>query len=84
MHDLNLDAMHAPEFPEYVNTAPVVVAAGEFAVGMEFNSREAVIASVKEYTIRRGVDYRVYESKPTTFYAKCDVEDILQYDLQHI
>ncbi|RYR65306.1 hypothetical protein Ahy_A03g011244 [Arachis hypogaea] len=58
MHALNLDAMHAPEFPEYVNTAPAVVATGEFAVGMEFNSREAVTASVKEYTIRRGVDYR--------------------------
>ncbi|XP_016168933.1 uncharacterized protein LOC107611532 [Arachis ipaensis] len=50
--------MHAPEFSEYVNTAPAVVAAGEFVVGIEFNSREAVIASVKEYTIRRGVDYR--------------------------
>ncbi|XP_025638483.1 uncharacterized protein [Arachis hypogaea] len=71
MHALNLDAMHAPEFSEYVNTAPVIVAAGEFAVGMEFNSREVVIPSVKEYTIRRGVDYRVYESEPTTFYAKC-------------
>ncbi|RYQ93167.1 hypothetical protein Ahy_B09g099449 [Arachis hypogaea] len=70
MHALNLDAMHAPEFSEYVNTAPAVIAAGEFAVGMEFNSKEAVIASVKEYTIRRGVDYKVYESEPTTFYAK--------------
>ncbi|RYR48501.1 hypothetical protein Ahy_A07g034523 [Arachis hypogaea] len=57
MHALNLDAMHAPEFSKYVNTVPTVVADGEFAVGMEFNSREAVIASVKEYTIRRGVDY---------------------------
>ncbi|RYR20117.1 hypothetical protein Ahy_B03g065202 [Arachis hypogaea] len=71
MHALNLDAMHAPEFPEYVNTAPAVVATSEFAVGMEFNSREAVTKSVKEYTIRREVDYRVYESEPTTFYAKC-------------
>ncbi|RYR16543.1 hypothetical protein Ahy_B04g073589 [Arachis hypogaea] len=71
MHALNLDVMHAPEFPEYVNTAPAVVAASEFAVGMEFNSREAVIALIKEYTIRRGFDYRAYESEPTTFYAKC-------------
>ncbi|RYR04492.1 hypothetical protein Ahy_B06g084232 [Arachis hypogaea] len=37
---------------------PTVVADGESAVGMEFNSREAVIASIKEYTIRREVDYR--------------------------
>ncbi|XP_057733903.1 uncharacterized protein LOC130949097 [Arachis stenosperma] len=55
---------------------------GEFAIGMEFSSREAVMMAVKDYTIRRGVDYerlyhrrgvdyRVYESEPLTFYAKC-------------
>ncbi|KAL4356508.1 hypothetical protein AHAS_Ahas09G0093700 [Arachis hypogaea] len=79
MHALNLDAMHVLKFSEYVNTDnfvvvvvfPTVVADGEFAVGMDFNSREAVIASAKEYTIRREVDYRVYESEPITFYAKC-------------
>ncbi|RYQ93033.1 hypothetical protein Ahy_B09g099295 [Arachis hypogaea] len=48
-----------------------VVADGDFTVGMEFSSREAVIKAIKDYTIRRGVDYRVYESEPTTFYAKC-------------
>ncbi|XP_072059669.1 uncharacterized protein [Arachis hypogaea] len=48
-----------------------IVADGEFAVGMEFGSREAVIKAIKEYTIRRSVDYRVYESEPLTFYAKC-------------
>ncbi|XP_057740123.1 uncharacterized protein LOC130957273 [Arachis stenosperma] len=58
MHALNLNVIHAPKFPEYVNIAPTVVADGEFAVGMEFNSIETIIASVKEYTIRRGVDYR--------------------------
>ncbi|XP_015955066.1 uncharacterized protein LOC107479447 [Arachis duranensis] len=71
MRSLDLGAMHAPEFPEYMNTAPPVVADGEFTVGMEFSSREAVIKAMKDYTIRRGVDYRVYESEPTTFYAKC-------------
>ncbi|POO76338.1 hypothetical protein C1T30_43760, partial [Bacillus sp. MBGLi97] len=48
-----------------------VVIDGEFVVGMEFNSREAVIAAVKEYIIQRGVDYRVYESEPIIFYVKC-------------
>ncbi|XP_057719389.1 uncharacterized protein LOC130933793 [Arachis stenosperma] len=102
MRSLDLEAMHTPEFPEYMNAdlsvsmtnrlgsgqiGPVqtkpdrlkpnrtaeltVVADGEFMVGMEFNSREAVIKTMKDYTIRRGVDYRVYESEPTTFYAKC-------------
>ncbi|XP_052114167.1 uncharacterized protein LOC127745470 [Arachis duranensis] len=40
-------------------------------MGMEFSSREAVIKAMKDYTIRRGIDYRVYESEPTIFYAKC-------------
>ncbi|RYR39808.1 hypothetical protein Ahy_A09g045406 [Arachis hypogaea] len=32
---------------------------------------EAVIMVMKDYVIRRGVDYRVYKSEPLTFYAKC-------------
>ncbi|RYQ99741.1 hypothetical protein Ahy_B07g087735 [Arachis hypogaea] len=134
MRSLDLEAMHAPEFPQYVNAGSIgpagstglasgpdrpdrpvrpdralgsdllvrldrpirltdrfdrtvgsdnskicdVIAAelplmpdGEFTVGMEFSSREAVIKAIKDYTIRRGVDYRVHESEPTTFYAKC-------------
>ncbi|MED6184931.1 hypothetical protein PIB30_052199 [Stylosanthes scabra] len=50
---------------------PPVVTDGEFSVGMKFNSREDVIKVVKEYTIQRGVDYSVFESELTTFYAKC-------------
>ncbi|XP_057740424.1 uncharacterized protein LOC130957597 [Arachis stenosperma] len=48
-----------------------LVADGEFTVGMEFSSREAVIRAMKEYVIQRSVDYRVYESELLTFYAKC-------------
>ncbi|RYR25393.1 hypothetical protein Ahy_B02g059109 [Arachis hypogaea] len=44
---------------------------GEFTVGMKFNSKEAIIKAMKDYTISRGVDYQVHESEPTTFYAKC-------------
>ncbi|RYR28686.1 hypothetical protein Ahy_B01g052839 [Arachis hypogaea] len=72
MRVLDLEAMHVPEFPEYMTTTEIpIVADGEFAVGIEFSSREAVIKAIKEYTIRRSVDYRVYESEPLTFYAKC-------------
>ncbi|RYR34671.1 hypothetical protein Ahy_A10g049659 [Arachis hypogaea] len=71
MRVLDLEAMHVPEFPDYINTEIPVVADGEFAVGMEFSSRDAVVKAIKEYTIRRSVDYRVYESEPLTFYAKC-------------
>nr|XP_029148359.1 uncharacterized protein LOC114925231 [Arachis hypogaea] len=71
MRVLDLEAMHAPEFPEYMSAEIPMVADGEFAIGMEFSSREAVMMTMKDYTIRRGVDYRVYESEPLTFYAKC-------------
>ncbi|RYR13977.1 hypothetical protein Ahy_B04g070687 isoform A [Arachis hypogaea] len=71
MRVLDLEAMHAPEFPEYMTAEVPMVADGEFVVGMEFSSREAVIKAIKDYTIRRSVDYRVYESEPLTFYAKC-------------
>ncbi|RYR40954.1 hypothetical protein Ahy_A09g046696 [Arachis hypogaea] len=71
MRVLDLEAMHVLEFPEYMSVEISIVADGEFAVGMEFNFREAVIKAMKEYTIRRSVDYWVYESEPLTFYAKC-------------
>ncbi|RYR56365.1 hypothetical protein Ahy_A05g022081 [Arachis hypogaea] len=58
MHALDLDAMNAPEFPEYANADPPVVEDGKFVIGMEFKSREAVIKAAKDYTIHRGVDYR--------------------------
>ncbi|XP_016164934.1 uncharacterized protein LOC107607499 [Arachis ipaensis] len=72
MRSLDLEAMNAAEFPQYMNAELPVVVDGEFTVGMEFSSREEVIKAMKDYTIRRGVDYRVYDmSEPTTFYAKC-------------
>ncbi|RYR68144.1 hypothetical protein Ahy_A03g014613 [Arachis hypogaea] len=71
MRVLDSEAMHAPEFPDYMSVEVPLVADGEFAVGMEFSSREAVIRAMKEYAIRRSVDYRVYESEPLIFYAKC-------------
>ncbi|RYR32085.1 hypothetical protein Ahy_B01g057083 [Arachis hypogaea] len=50
---------------------PVVITDGEFVISIEFSSREIVIAAIKDYTIRWGVNYRVCESEPITFYAKC-------------
>ncbi|XP_015954825.1 uncharacterized protein LOC107479198 [Arachis duranensis] len=59
MRSLDLEAMHEPEFPQYANAAELpLMPDGEFTVGMEFSSREAVIKAMKDYTIRRGVDYR--------------------------
>ncbi|XP_025616548.1 uncharacterized protein [Arachis hypogaea] len=71
MRVLDLEVMHVPEFLDYISAEISFVTDGEFAVGMEFSFRKAVIKAIKEYTIRRNVDYRVYESEPLTFYAKC-------------
>ncbi|MED6151792.1 hypothetical protein PIB30_085823 [Stylosanthes scabra] len=57
MRVLDEEAMKEPEFAEDMNPGPTYVPGGEFAIGMEFNSRESVIKTVKEYTIFRGVDY---------------------------
>ncbi|XP_072054414.1 uncharacterized protein [Arachis hypogaea] len=56
MRVLDLEAMHVPEFPEYMTAKIPIVAYGEFAIGMEFSSREAVIKAIKEkycWVIRR-------------------------------
>ncbi|XP_057720415.1 uncharacterized protein LOC130934910 [Arachis stenosperma] len=71
MRELDLDAMHAPEFPEYSNIGVANPEDGEFRIGMEYSSRKSVAAAIRSYTIARGVDYDVYESEPQTFYAKC-------------
>ncbi|XP_020972520.1 uncharacterized protein LOC110269180 [Arachis ipaensis] len=70
MRSLALDAMHAPEFPEYANIGVADPEDGEFRIGMEYSSRKSVIATIRGYTISRGVDYVVYEFEPQTFYAK--------------
>ncbi|RYR08651.1 hypothetical protein Ahy_B05g076452 [Arachis hypogaea] len=77
MRALDLEAMHAPEFSEYMNAVEILIMTdGEFAVEIEFSFREAVFMMMKDYTICRGIDYRVYELELLTFYAKCT-----QYDL---
>ncbi|MED6188742.1 hypothetical protein PIB30_088831 [Stylosanthes scabra] len=47
---LDLEAMHAPEFSEYVNIGVATPEDGEFQVGMEYISRESVISAIKHYT----------------------------------
>ncbi|RYR63384.1 hypothetical protein Ahy_A04g021184 [Arachis hypogaea] len=71
MRELDLDAMHAPEFPEYSNIGVADSEDGKFRIGMEYSSRKSVVAAIRSYTIARGVDYDVYEFEAQTFYAKC-------------
>nr|XP_025678923.1 uncharacterized protein LOC112778856 [Arachis hypogaea] len=71
IRELDLEAMHAPEFPEYTNIGVADAEDGEFRIGMEYSSRKSFVAAIRSFTIARGVDYEVYESEPQTFYAKC-------------
>ncbi|KAL4329786.1 hypothetical protein AHAS_Ahas13G0334900 [Arachis hypogaea] len=71
MCNLDLDAMHAPKFPEYANIGIADPEDGEFRIGMKYSSRKLVVTAIRSYTIFRGVDYNVYESEPQTFYEKC-------------
>ncbi|XP_020967507.1 uncharacterized protein LOC110266819 [Arachis ipaensis] len=53
MRVLDLEAMHVPEFPDYNNAEISFLADGEFAVGIEFNSMEAVIKAIKDMISRK-------------------------------
>ncbi|XP_027337122.1 uncharacterized protein LOC113850779 [Abrus precatorius] len=70
MRALDLTSMQAPEFPKYANLGNYEVV-GELCVGMQFNNRENVIRTIKHDSISKGVDYKVFESEPNTFYCKC-------------
>ncbi|RYQ95247.1 hypothetical protein Ahy_B08g090315 [Arachis hypogaea] len=68
MRALDLETMNAPKFSESSNselrncysayTDVSFVQDGEFVVGMESSSREAVVMAIRNYTIFRDVDYR--------------------------
>ncbi|RYR21034.1 hypothetical protein Ahy_B03g066271 [Arachis hypogaea] len=70
MRSLDLEAMHALEFPQYMNAAELpVVMDGEFTVGMEFSSREAKVVE----SIFEGWEVS-YEALPIWFEAMCHNE----------
>ncbi|XP_057718018.1 uncharacterized protein LOC130932656 [Arachis stenosperma] len=43
----------------------------EFEIGQSFQSKEEAVLSVKDYSIRRGVEYRVIESDHLKYHGKC-------------
>ncbi|XP_025627850.1 uncharacterized protein [Arachis hypogaea] len=71
MRELDLEAMHSPEFPEYTNIGIADAEDGELRIGMKYSSRKSIVAAIRSFTIAKGVDYEVYESEPQTFYTKC-------------
>ncbi|MED6152005.1 hypothetical protein PIB30_087733 [Stylosanthes scabra] len=43
----------------------------EFQIGQTFQSKEDVLQALKIYSIRRGVDYKVFESDHDKYHGKC-------------
>ncbi|XP_020992630.1 uncharacterized protein LOC110278734 [Arachis duranensis] len=43
----------------------------EFEIGQSFQSKDEAVLSVKDYSIRRGVEYRVIESDHLKYHGKC-------------
>ncbi|XP_015961828.2 uncharacterized protein LOC107485804 [Arachis duranensis] len=43
----------------------------EFQIGQSFQSKDEAVLSVKDYSIRRGVEYRVLESDHLKYHGKC-------------
>ncbi|XP_015958270.1 uncharacterized protein LOC107482331 [Arachis duranensis] len=64
---LNLEALG--EHPAGVAT--VGGSSTEFQIGQSFQSKDEAILSVKDYSIRRGVEYRVLESDHLKYHGKC-------------
>ncbi|XP_020970327.1 uncharacterized protein LOC110268477 [Arachis ipaensis] len=64
---LNLDALGQQE--DGGNT--VGGSSTEFQIGQSFQSKDEAVLSVKDYSIRRGVEYRVIESDHLKYHGKC-------------
>ncbi|XP_025607974.1 uncharacterized protein [Arachis hypogaea] len=78
------DSDQEPHYPPHFSTLnleapgedPVGVAtvggsSTEFQIGQSFQSKDEAVLSVKDYSIRRGVEYRVLESDHLKYHGKC-------------
>ncbi|KAL4285557.1 hypothetical protein GQ457_16G010830 [Hibiscus cannabinus] len=66
---IDFNAMMAYDFPDMsqLNSSQ----SGEFSVGIQFDENNEATLAIKEYSIKKHVDYVVVESSPKTFFAKC-------------
>ncbi|MED6166358.1 hypothetical protein PIB30_108503 [Stylosanthes scabra] len=79
LSDLNLDALSGPgrgASGASGATSSVQASQGsnmpaEFVVGQSFHTKEEAVLAVKNYNIRRGVEYRVMESDHAKYLGKC-------------
>ncbi|KAL4380071.1 hypothetical protein GQ457_02G010930 [Hibiscus cannabinus] len=69
MNQIDYDVMRAPEFsivPQLGSSS-----SDELSIGMQFKDKEEATLAIKEYSIRKHVDYSVKESNLRTMFAKC-------------
>ncbi|XP_015946046.1 uncharacterized protein LOC107471119 [Arachis duranensis] len=64
---LNLEVLGQQE--DGVNT--IGGSSTEFQIGQSFPNKDEAVLSVKDYSIRRGVEYRVIESDHLKYHGKC-------------
>ncbi|XP_057733939.1 uncharacterized protein LOC130949154 [Arachis stenosperma] len=64
---LNLEALRQQEDSGNI----VGRSSTEFEIGQSFQSKDEAVLSVKDYSIRRGVEYRVIESDHLKYHGKC-------------
>ncbi|KAL4378046.1 hypothetical protein GQ457_02G010650 [Hibiscus cannabinus] len=69
MNQIDYDVMRAPEFPIVPQLGSS--SSDELSVGMQFKDKEEATLAIKEYSIRKHVDYSVKESNQRTMFAKC-------------
>lgn len=76
MSNINPDAIHASEFPEY----PDILLAHRLAtdsereelfVGQKLTTKEECVFAIKQYNMNVSVDYKVVVSKPTLYIREC-------------
>ncbi|RYR65194.1 hypothetical protein Ahy_A03g011162 [Arachis hypogaea] len=75
-HSLDLDTMH--EKTPFLDTGKEdynLDSSVVFRVGHKFRSREAMLQSVKNYSIRRSTEYRVIESDWLKYHVQCHQAD---------
>ncbi|RYR41253.1 hypothetical protein Ahy_A08g037656 [Arachis hypogaea] len=66
--------MHPSDFLEYANIGIVVPKDEEFRIEMKY-----IVATIRSYTISRGVNHTVYESETQMFYTKFKIKVVGRY-----
>ncbi|KAL4362687.1 hypothetical protein GQ457_04G012330 [Hibiscus cannabinus] len=69
MSSVDFDAIREPQF---VDMPPSTLSEhGELSIGLQFDEKNEATLAVKEYNIKKHVDYIVVKFNQRTFFAKC-------------